>query len=150
MTPQDRAARVAEVMWASDAASAWVGLRLDAIGPGTARMSVTIDQHHLNGHGICHGGVIFTLADSAFAFACNSHNRIAVAQHNSISYLSPGQKGEVLTAEAKEISQTGRSGLTDVTVTGEDGRVVALFRGASRQISGTHFQEPSAPETQDA
>jgi acyl-CoA thioesterase len=93
MTPQERAARAAEAMWASDAASAWVGLSLDAIGPGTARMSMTVAPHHLNGHGICHGGVIFTLADSAFAFACNSHNRIAVAQHNSISYLSPGRGG---------------------------------------------------------
>jgi acyl-CoA thioesterase len=100
-----------------------------------------VAPHHLNGHGICHGGFIFTLADSAFAFACNSHNRIAVAQHNSISYLSPGKGGETLTAEAREVSLTGRSGLTDVTVTGGDGRIVALFRGASRQIAGTHFPE---------
>lgn len=146
MTPQERASRAAEAMWASDAASAWVGLKLDAIGPGTARMSVTVAPNHLNGHGICHGGIIFTLADSAFAFACNSHNRVAVAQHNSISFLSPGRAGEVLTAEATEISLTGRSGLTDVKVTGGDGRTVALFRGASRQIGGTHFPEDTPEE----
>ena len=85
-------------------------------------------------------------ADSAFAFACNSHNRVAVAQHNSISYLSPGRGGEVLTADAREVSLTGRSGLTDVTVTGGDGRIVALFRGASRQIGGSHFPEEPTDE----
>jgi acyl-CoA thioesterase len=148
MTPQERASRAAQAMWESDAASAWIGLRLDAIGPGRATMSVTVAPHHLNGHGICHGGIIFTLADSAFAFACNSHNRVAVAQHNSINYLSPGKDGETLTAEATEISLTGRSGVTDVTVTGGDGRIVALFRGASRQIGGTHF--PEDPSAEDA
>ena len=146
MTPEDRASRSAEAMWASDAASKWVGLTLDHVGPGTARMSVTVRDDHLNGHGICHGGVIFALADSAFAFACNSHNKVAVAQHNSISYLSPGRLGETLTAEAREVALTGRSGLTDVTVTGDDGRVVALFRGASRQIGGTHFPEDTPEE----
>jgi acyl-CoA thioesterase len=146
MTPQERATRAAEAMWASDAASTWVGLRLDSVGPGHARLSMTVEPHHLNGHGICHGGIIFTLADSAFAFACNSHNRVAVAQHNSISYLSPGKGGEVLTAEAREVSLTGRTGLTDVTVSGGDGRIVALFRGASRQIGGSHFPEEPTEE----
>jgi len=144
MTPEDRARRAAEAMWTTDAASAWVGLRLDDVGPGTARMSLTLRDEHMNGHGICHGGFIFTLADSAFAFACNSHNRVAVAQHNSISYLSPGQNGEMLIAEAREVSLTGRLGITDVVVTGGDGRQVALFRGASRQIKGTHFNEEDA------
>jgi acyl-CoA thioesterase len=141
MTEEERARRSAEAMWATDAASKWLGLRLVEVGPGRAVMEMSVEDHHLNGHGICHGGFIFTLADSAFAFACNSHNRIAVAQHNSITYLSPGQKGEVLRAEAVEVSLTGRSGLTDVTVTGGDGRKVALFRGASRQIKGQHFDE---------
>lgn len=144
MTPEDRAKRAAAAMWEKDAASRWMGVSLDDVGPGHARLSLTVRPEHLNGHGICHGGVIFTLADTAFAFACNSHNRVAVAQHNSISYLSPGQGGETLTAEAREVSLTGRSGLTDVTVTGGDGRIVALFRGASRQIAGTHFPEGGA------
>jgi acyl-CoA thioesterase len=141
MTPDERARRSAEAMWADDRASKWIGMRLEEVGPGRARLSLDVREDHLNGHGICHGGVIFALADSAFAFACNSHNRVAVAQHNSISYLSPGKGGETLVAEAREVSLTGRSGLTDVTVTGGDGRAVALFRGASRQIGGTHFEE---------
>jgi acyl-CoA thioesterase len=141
MTEEERARRSAEAMWATDAASQWLGLRLIDVGPGRAVMEMTVQDHHLNGHGICHGGFIFTLADSAFAFACNSHNRIAVAQHNSITYLSPGQPGETLRAKAVEVALTGRSGLTDVTVSGGDGRKVALFRGASRQISGQHFEE---------
>lgn len=141
MTPEDRAIRAAAAMGETDAASRWAGCVLETVAPGFARFTLTVRPEHLNGHGICHGGVIFTLADTAFAFACNSHNRVAVAQHNSISYLSPGQPGETLTAEAREVSRSGRSGITDVTVTGGDGRVVALFRGASRQIEGKHFSE---------
>lgn len=102
-------------------------------------MSVRPDM--LNGHGICHGGFIFTLADSAFAFACNSYNQTTVAQQNQITYLSPGQPEERLTAAAREVSRSGRSGIYDVTVTGEDDRVVALFRGLSRSINGQLFTE---------
>ncbi|MBF9029406.1 hydroxyphenylacetyl-CoA thioesterase PaaI [Rhodobacterales bacterium HKCCE3408] len=144
MHDEERARRSAEAMMANDRASPWFGMTLDEVGPGYAKMSLTVRDDHLNGHSICHGGVIFALADSAFAFACNTHNRNAVAQHNQISYLSPGRGGEVLTAEAREISLKGRSGITDVTVTGGDGRVVALFRGASRMIDGTHFDEGEA------
>lgn len=141
MTPEERARRSAEAMWAGDAASKWLGARIDEIGPGRAVLSMEVAAHHLNGHGICHGGFIFTLADSAFAFACNSHNRLVVAQQNAITYLSPGRPGERLTATATETSLTGRSGVYDVVVTGGDGRQVALFRGLSRQISGQHIQE---------
>lgn len=141
MTPQLRAERSAEAMWANDRASKWLGMSLDAIGPGTATMSFTVQDHHLNGHSICHGGYIFTLADSAFAFACNSYNENTVAQQNQITYLSPGRAGERLTATATETSKTGRSGIYDITVTGEDGRKVAVFRGLSRTIKGHHFEE---------
>lgn len=141
MTPQERAEKSAAAMWAGDAASKHLGMALDRVGPGRAILSFTVRAEHLNGHGICHGGYIFTLADSAFAFACNSHNRRVVAQHNTITYLSPGQEGERLTAKAVEVSLTGRSGVYDVTVTGGDGRKVALFRGLSRQIDGRHFEE---------
>lgn len=141
MTPQQRAERSAEVMWAKDAASKWLGLTLDAVGPGTATMSFDVQRHHLNGHDICHGGYIFTLADSAFAFACNSYNALSVAQENSITFLAPGKPGERLTAVATEAALNGRSGVYDVTVTGSDGRKVALFRGLSRTIQGQHFQE---------
>ncbi len=141
MTPEDRAEKSAAVMWENDAASKWLGMTLDAVGPGTAVLSFQVQDHHLNGHSICHGGYIFTLADSAFAFACNSYNQITVAQENQITFLSPGKGGETLTATAQETAKTGRSGVYDVTVTGADGRKVAVFRGLSRTISGQHFEE---------
>ena len=141
MTPQERAEKSAEAMWATDSASKWLGMSLDAVGPGTATMSFTVQEHHLNGHRICHGGYIFTLADSAFAFACNSYNQVTVAQTNSITFVSPGQPYERLTARATEVSRSGRSGVYDITVTGEDGRTVALFRGQSRTLKGQNFKE---------
>jgi len=141
MTPQTRAEKSAAAMWANDAASKWLGMSLDHVGPGSAVMSFEVGPQHLNGHAICHGGYIFTLADSAFAFACNSYNRLVVAQQNTITYLSPAQQGERLTATAREVSLAGRSGLYDVSVTAPDGRVVAEFRGGSRQIKGQHFEE---------
>ena len=141
MTPDERAQRSAEAMWATDAASKWLGMSLDAVGPGTATLSFEVQSHHLNGHGICHGGYIFTLADSAFAFACNSYNAHAVAQENSITFLTPGQPGERLIAVATETARSGRSGVYDTVVTGGDGRKVAVFRGLSRTIQGQHFQE---------
>ena len=141
MTPQERAEKSAAAMWETDAASKWLGMTLDAVGPGTATMSFTVQDHHLNGHLICHGGYIFTLADSTFAFACNSYNQVTVAQENSITFLSPGQPGERLTAEAVETAKNGRSGVYDITVTGGDGRKVALFRGLSRTIKGQNFEE---------
>ena len=141
MSPEERASRSAAAMRAKDRAADWFGHDLVAVGPGTAIVRMRVRDEHLNGHNICHGGIIFTLADTAFAYACNSYNRLVVAQHNSISYLSPGKPGEMLTATAVEASRAGRSGIYDVTVTGEDGRKVALFRGASRIINGTHFEE---------
>jgi len=141
MTPQRRAEKSAAAMWADDAASKSLGLRLDHIDAGTAVMSLNVDTKHLNSHDICHGGYILALADSAFAFACNSYNNVAVAQQNSITYLSPARLGEHLTATAREVNVTGRSGLYDVAVTAPNGRVVAEFRGGSRQIRGQHFEE---------
>lgn len=141
MTAQEIAEKSAATMWARDDASKWLGISLDAVGPGQATMSFTVEPHHTNGHDICHGGYIFTLADSAFAFACNSYNRLVVAQHNTISFLAPVRAGERLTAEAREIARQGRSGLYDVSVTDQAGRAVAEFRGASRMIEGQHFQE---------
>jgi acyl-CoA thioesterase len=131
-------------MWAQDAASQNLGMTIDSIGPGTARLSMPVRSDMLNGHGICHGGMIFTLADSAFAFACNTYNIRTVAQQNQITYLAPGHLGEVLVATASEVARAGRSGTYDVTVTGGDGRVIALFRGLSRSIKGQHFDEDQA------
>ena len=141
MTPEERAKRAASVMWDNDAASKALGLRLDRVGVGTAVMSLEVAEQHLNGHGICHGGIIFTLADSAFAFACNSYNALCVAQQNAVTYLSPARAGEQLTATAQELVRSGRSGIYDVRVTTSDGRLVAEFRGHSRQIAGVHFEE---------
>lgn len=141
MTAEEIARKSADAMWTRDDASKWLGARLDTVGPGTASLSMTVEKHHTNGHDICHGGFIFTLADSAFAFACNSYNQIAVAQHNTISFIAPGFRGDRLKAEAREISRSGRSGLYDVRVTNQDGRLIAEFRGASRVIKGVHFED---------
>lgn len=141
LSPEEIARRSAAAMWARDDASKWLGMSLDAVGPGTATLSFTVEKHHTNGHDICHGGYIFTLADSAFAFACNSHNRIAVAQHNTITFVAPGKLGDRLTAVATEIALFGRSGIYDATVTDQTGRLIAAFRGASRVIDGRHFEE---------
>jgi acyl-CoA thioesterase len=140
MTPEARARRCAEIMWEADAASKWLGMSLDAVGPGTATLSFEVAPHHANGHGICHGGYIFTLADSAFAFACNSFNRLAVAQHNTISFLRPGRVGQRLVATARQVTAQGRSGVYDAEVTAE-GQIIATFRGVSREIGGVHFEE---------
>ena len=144
MTPEERARRAADAMWAADAASKWLGMSLDEVGPGWARLSFTVEKHHTNGHDICHGGYIFTLADSAFAFACNSYNQRAVAQHNTISFLAPGRLGDRLTAVAREVTLAGRTGVYDATVESQDGTLIAVFRGNSRTVKGTHFDEPDA------
>lgn len=141
ISAQDRAERSARAMWASDDASKWVGMRLEQVTPGAAVTVLRVEKHHTNGHDICHGGVIFTLADSAFAFACNSYNKLAVAQHNTISFIAPGMLGDVLTATAREVSLRGRSGIYDVQVARGDGTVIAEMRGCSRVIAGQHFEE---------
>ena len=141
MTPQDRARRSAEAMWATDRASAWFGMALDHVGPGLAEMSLTVGAHQCNGHGICHGAVLFALADSAFAFACNSYNQRAVAHQNAITFVAPGHQGDRLTARAVEVVLAGRSGVYDVTVTNQDGATLAVMRGNSRTIKGSHFEE---------
>ncbi len=128
-------------MWATDTASQKMGMTIDEIAPGRAVLSMHVADWMLNGHRICHGGFIFTLADSAFAFACNSYNAVTVAQENQITFLAPGQPGERLTATCTETAKTGRSGVYDVVVTGEDGRKVALMRGLSRTVRGTLFDE---------
>jgi acyl-CoA thioesterase len=135
MTDAARTARAAaDAMWANDAASQGLGMTLDSIGPGHAVMSMTVADNMVNGHGMCHGGFVFSLADSAFAFACNSHGDAAVAQHCAITFLRPGRRGERLSAEAVERATQGRSGLYDIRVTGQDGTIVAEMRGHSRVI----------------
>ena len=118
-------------MWDGDQASAGLGMVLEHIGPGTARMSMVVQPRMLNGHGSCHGGFIFALADSAFAFACNTGGMASVASHCAVSFLRPVLEGERLLATAEERWREGRSGITDVRVTVE-GATVAEFRGHSR------------------
>lgn len=141
MTPQDRAEKSAQAMWADDHASKWAGMSIQSVAEGKAALQLTVEKHHCNGHGICHGGVMFMLADSAFAFACNSRNQATVAQHNLISFLAPGKLGDTLTATAEEVSLTGRSGIYDVKVTTQTGQVIVEFRGISRAIKGQLFDE---------
>ena len=141
MTPKERAEKSAAAMWAGDRASQSLGMAITEMDEGRAVLQLTVGETHANGHGICHGGITFALADSAFAFACNSRNQSTVAQHNIISYLAPGRVGDVLTATATEVSLTGRSGIYDVTVTNQDGTRIAEFRGMSRAIKGQLFEE---------
>lgn len=144
MTAEELATASAEAMWRSDLASQSLGIAIEAVGPGTARLSMTVRPDMTNGHGLCHGGFIFTLADSAFAFACNSYNQRAVAQHCSIQFLQPAHAGDRLTAAAVERQRAGRSGIYDITVTRGDGGAVAEFRGLSRTIKGTNLPPAEA------
>ncbi|SMX51093.1 hydroxyphenylacetyl-CoA thioesterase PaaI [Actibacterium lipolyticum] len=141
ISAKERAERSAEAMWRDDGASQWVGLELLGVDEGFARIALVVQAHHANGHGMCHGGVIFTLADSAFAFACNSYNQVTVAQHNSITYIAPGRVGDRLIATATEVSRTGRSGIYDVSVHDPEEKLIASFRGLSRTIGGALFEE---------
>lgn len=137
----------AAAMWERDDASRWLGAALDEIRPGYARMSMTVAKHHTQGHDMCHGGFITTLADSAFAFACNSYNQLAVAQHIAVSFIASAWEGDVLTVEAREVSRVGRSGLYDMTVKNQKGETIAEMRGASRTIKGRHFDPETIEET---
>ena len=143
MTPaEDLARRCAAAMWADDFASRGLGMSLDHVAPGLSRLSMVIRPDMVNGLGLCHGGLIFTLADSAMAFASNAHGAHAVAQNCGITYLRPGRLGETLIAAAEERSRSARSSIYDVRVTGSsDGSVVAEFRGQTRLTGGRFFTE---------
>lgn len=131
----------AELMWAEDKASQGLGISLDAVAPGRATLSMTVADHMTNGHGTCHGGYIFALADSAFAFACNTYDERTVAGHCSVSFLKPGLRGDRLVADAVERAREGRSGIYDVRVSRADGEVIAEFRGHSRTIGGSFLKK---------
>ena len=135
-TDPDVVARLsAAAMWADDQASAGLGMQLLDVGPGYASMAMEITERMTNGHGSAHGGFIFSLADSAFAFACNSRGDKAVAQHCSVTFLKPGRLGDRLVATAHEVAREGRNGIYDISVSvGDD--TIAEFRGHSRLIGG--------------
>lgn len=126
----------AEVMWREDNASKWLGMKIEEVRPGYARLSMAVTQNMVNGHNLCHGGLIFTLADSTFAFACNSHNQRAVAAGCSIEFLAPAFLGDLLTAEGVEQALRGRTGVYDMKVTNQKNELIAVFRGKSATIKG--------------
>ena len=139
---QALAERVGASMWSRDHATRALGMELVRIAPGEAVIRMKVQQHMLNGHQTCHGGYMFTLADSAFAFACNSHNQNTVAAACQIDFLAPPHLGDVLEAHAQERALAGRSGVYDVSVRIVDGATVALFRGKSHQVRGEVTQGP--------
>ena len=140
LSPDDLARACAAAMWKEDDASKGLGMEILQIRPGEAVLMMTVGPHMVNGHGIAHGGFIFLLADSAFAFACNSHNQRAVAAQCNISFIRPGRLGDRLIATAREISRSGRSGIYDVRVTVDD-IAIAELRGHSRTLGGTWVPE---------
>jgi len=135
LSSDDLARACAEAMWREDDASKGLGMEIVQVRPGEATLTMTIQPHMVNGQRIAHGGFIFLLADSAFAFACNSHNQRAVAAHCDISFIKPGKLGDRLVATAREISRTGRSGIYDVRVSVGD-TAIAELRGHSRTMGG--------------
>ena len=136
MTPDELARAAAKAMYEADACARAFGIQIVEVRAGYARLSMAVRPEFLNGHAICHGGLIFTLADTAFAYACNSYNVNTVAAGCSIEYLRPVQPDELLTAEAVEQVLSGRNGVYDIRVTNRAGEAVALFRGKSAQIRG--------------
>ena len=148
--PQALAEAVAATMFERDAAAQAMGITVDQIGPGRARVSMVVRADMLNGHGMCHGGLIFALADTCFAYACNTGNRTTVASACSIEYLAPGRAGSRLQADARVRSAAGRTGVYDIDVTDSDGALIALFRGKSYRIAGEVIAAtPSTPSQQD-
>lgn len=134
--PQALAEAVTAAMWSRDRTAQALGMHIESVGPGRATVSMTVRGDMVNGHHICHGGLIFTLADTAFAYACNAYNRNTVASGCNIDFVATGREGDTLQAEAVERTLAGRTGVYDVTVRDSAGKTVALFRGKSYRISG--------------
>lgn len=147
-TPQQIAEAVREAMARDDRASRMLGMQVTAIGPGRATVTMTVREDMANGHGICHGGLVTTLADSAFAFACNAYNEVTVASGFDVNLVAAAQVGDVLTAEASEVAKAGRTGVYDIQVRGAGGATVAVFRGRSYTMKGRAIVEglPVGPQ----
>ena len=135
-TPQQVANRVCERMFANDRATQGLGMTVVEVSPGHATLTMTVRADMLNGHETCHGGFIAALADSAFAFACNSYNELTVASGFAIDFIAPGRSGDVLTADCAEVAKAGRTGVYDTTVTNQHGQRIAVFRGRSYTLKG--------------
>jgi acyl-CoA thioesterase len=136
MTPQQIAEATRDAMLLGDHATRAMGMQVTHIGPGTATLAMVVRQDMLNGHATCHGGLIATLADSAFAFACNAYNELTVASGFDINLIAAARLGDVLTARATEFSRAGRTGVYDVTVFNQNGDAIAVFRGRSYAAKG--------------
>ena len=134
--PQRVAEAVRDAMWRDDRASKMLGMQILAIAPGTATLQMTVRDDMLNGHDICHGGLVTTLADSAFAFACNAYNEVTVASGFDVNLVAAARLGDVLTARAHEVSKSGRTGVYDIEVSNQRGEKVAAFRGRSYPMKG--------------
>ena len=146
MNRQALAERIAGVIEREDRASRWLGMRLEEVKPGGARLSMRVTEHMVNGQQVCHGGLIFALADSSFGYACNTHNHRALAASCAIDFLAPAQLGDELTAEAAEVARAGRASLSDVRVTNQKGELIALFRGKAATVKGTWVNSGTEPE----
>jgi acyl-CoA thioesterase len=138
LDPHALAEAVRHGMFKDDAASQGLGMQIEAVGPGYARIAMTVRADMLNGFRICHGGFITTLADSAFAFACNSHNELTVASGIVVDFLAPAHEGDRLVAECHEVALTGRTGVYDIKVTNQHGKTVVVMRGRSHTMKGKH------------
>jgi acyl-CoA thioesterase len=136
VSPQAVAVATRDAMWKDDRAGRSLGMQVLAIGPGTATLAMAVREEMLNGHDICHGGLVATLADSAFAYACNAYNEVTVASGFDVNLVAPAHRGDVLTATARELSKSGRTGVYDVTVVNQRGEAVAAFRGRSYTMKG--------------
>jgi acyl-CoA thioesterase len=136
MDAQQIAEATRDAMWANDRASKSLGMQLVAIGPGSATLTMAVRDDMLNGHDLCHGGLIATLADSAFAFACNAYNEVTVASGFDVNLLAGARRGDLLSASAREVAKSGRTGVYDIAVTNQRGEAVAAFRGRSYTIKG--------------
>ncbi|WP_036590690.1 hydroxyphenylacetyl-CoA thioesterase PaaI [Oceanospirillum maris] len=136
LTPDELANRCAQKMYESDWAAQALEMTIIDVREGYAKLSMVVRKDMSNGHGICHGGMMFTLADTAFAYSCNSYNKVTVAAGCNIEFIAPGKLGDTLVAEAKKVSLAGRSGIYDVTISNSAGDPIAYFRGKSRQIKG--------------
>jgi len=139
-TPQQLAQSCADAMFQRDQASRNLGMKITQVSPGKATVTMPVSSIMIQGHGSCHGGYLFTLADSAFAFACNSYNKATVASGCTIDYMLGTREGDLLTASAVEQSRGNRTGVYDITITNQNGHVVALFRGKSYQVRGEVIQ----------
>ncbi len=142
MTPQQTAELVRDGMFARDRAAQSLAMRITHIAPGEATIEMAVRDDMLNGFDTCHGGFISTLGDTAFAYACNTRNEMTVASGLAVDFVAPGRPGDVLVAEAKELSQAGRTGVYDVTIRNRQGQLIALFRGKSYSMKG----KPTVPD----